>query len=148
MFDWFAKRVFRFCLAGDSMPVSKILNIVDIDLSLEPNPINKDVMVVNGVKAITKSIKNLLQLNKYDLINTTIAMSVESSLFELSGSYLGVSSLESIISNLIERFEPRATNVKVNANILSDSSGFDLTISFIPVLDKSEYSFNYMLSNL
>ena len=130
------------------MPVSKILNIVDIDLSLEPNPINKDVMVVNGVKAITKSIKNLLQLNKYDLINTTIAMSVESSLFELSGSYLGVSSLESIISNLIERFEPRATNVKVNANILSDSSGFDLTISFIPVLDKSEYSFNYMLSNL
>jgi hypothetical protein len=130
------------------MPVSKILNITDIDLSFEPNPINKDIMVVKGVKTITGSIKNLLQLNKYDLINTTIAMSVDSSIFELSGSYLGVSSLESIVSNLIERFEPRATNVKVNASILSDSSGFDLTISFIPVLDKSEYSFNYILSNL
>lgn len=130
------------------MPASKILNIVDIDLSFTPNPVNKDLMVVKGVKAISNSIKNLLNLNKYDLINSTIAMSIDSSIFELSGSYLGTSSLESIIINLIDRFEPRASNVKVNAVVLSDSSGFDLTISFVPILDKSEYSFNYTLTNL
>ena len=116
----------------------------DISLSFDPHPVTKDLPVLRNERAITRSVRNLVQTIPGErFFNPLLGSSVYESLFDLVD--FGSSSLiEQEIITTIENFEPRVNNVQVQVDPRPDQNNFDVTIFFDVVgqeLPPQEFSF-------
>ena len=116
----------------------------DISLSFDPHPVTKDLPVLRNERAISRSVRNLVQTIPGErFINTLLVSSVYDSMFDLAD--FGTSSLiESEILTTIGNFEPRVENVRVRVDPRYDQNNFDVTIFFDVVgqeLPSQEFSF-------
>tara|TARA_B100001939_G_C16869472_1_gene585686 strand:- start:292 stop:693 length:402 start_codon:yes stop_codon:yes gene_type:complete len=102
----------------------------DISLSFEPHPITKDLPILKNERAITRSIRNLVEtIPNERFFNPDLGSEVRSSLFEFVDFGTG-SIIRDQILNVISNYEPRVTDVDVSVNVRPDSNEFDVTVVF------------------
>ena len=102
----------------------------DISLSFEPHPITKDLPVLKNERAITRSIRNLVEtIPNERFFNPDLSSEVRSSLFEFADFGTG-SIIRDQILNAISNYEPRVSDVDVSVNVRPDSNEFEVTVVF------------------
>lgn len=124
----------------------KTIGIRDVDLSLEPNPINNDVMRIVDIKALKQSIKNLCFFEDNDIFEQVFQTELAHGLFELGSDYSTNLYLKSVIEDRIRRYEPRVANVNIDVMTTSDESGLEVIITFVPVFDQTEHKLIFTIS--
>lgn len=124
--------------------VSKVFK--DISLSFEPHPVTKDLPVLKNERAITKSVRNLVETRFSErFFNPNIGSDVGDLLFE----FIDFGSADQIrrqITTLIEENEPRVNNVRVLVSPRPDSFEFLCEIYYdIVGLAVPEQQFTFVL---
>ena len=116
----------------------------DISLSFDPHPITKDLPVLRNERAITRSVRNLVQTIPGErFFNPILGSEVRGLLFD----FVDVASSDSIeeeILTTISNFEPRVNNVQVQVDPRPDRNNFDVTVYFDIIgqsLPSQEFSF-------
>ena len=86
----------------------------DLNLFFTKHPLTADVSKVTDVQAIKRSVRNLVLTNKGErLFHPEIGGGVKGSLFE---NFTPIAELESAITHVIRRYEPRVMVEKVIVN--------------------------------
>jgi phage baseplate assembly protein W len=102
----------------------------DISLSFDPHPVTKDLPILKNERAITRSIRNLVETIPTErFFNSLLGSEVRSSLFEFV-DYGTASIIQTEIETTIKNYEPRVNNVKVEVDPQPDSNSFDVTVIF------------------
>ena len=102
----------------------------DISLSFDPHPVTKDLPILKNERAITRSIRNLVETIPTErFFNSLLGSDVRSSLFEFV-DYGTASIVQTQIETTIENYEPRVDNVKVEVDPQPDNNSFEVTIIF------------------
>ena len=116
----------------------------DISLSFDPHPVTKDLPVLRNERAITRSVRNLVQTIPGErFFNPILGSEVRGLLFD----FVDVASSDSIeeeILTTISNFEPRVNNVQVQVDPRPDENNFNVTVFFDIVgqsLPTQEFSF-------
>jgi phage baseplate assembly protein W len=102
----------------------------DISLSFDPHPVTKDLPILKNERAITRSIRNLVEtIPNERFFNSLLGSDVRSSLFEFV-DYGTASIVKTQIETTIENYEPRVENVKVEVDPQPDNNSFEVTVIF------------------
>ena len=102
----------------------------DISLSFDAHPVTKDLMILKNERAITRSIRNLVETIPTErFFNSTIGSNVRSSLFDFV-DFGTASVVQSQIEVAISNYEPRVDNVKVEVLPSPDTNEFEVTVIF------------------
>jgi phage baseplate assembly protein W len=102
----------------------------DISLSFDPHPVTKDLQILKNDRAITRSIRNLVETIPTErFFNSTIGSDVRSSLFDFV-DFGTASVVQSQIEVAISNYEPRVDNVKVEVLPSPDTNSFEVTVIF------------------
>ena len=105
----------------------------DLDLFFSKKSSDSDINVVNDVKAVTRSIRNLVLLNTYEKpFHPEIASGVRGMLFELMTPVTAII-LARQVEDVIKNFEPRARLVSVRAIPDLDRNSYEVSIEFYVV---------------
>ena len=102
----------------------------DISLSFDPHPVTKDLPVIRNERAISRAVRNLVQtIPGEKFFNPLIGSGVRGLLFD----FMDIATSEAIeeeIITVINNYEPRVTNVRVQVDARPDLNNFDVTIYF------------------
>tara|TARA_B100000424_G_C22834730_1_gene445709 strand:+ start:214 stop:642 length:429 start_codon:yes stop_codon:yes gene_type:complete len=110
----------------------------DLDLFFGKKSSNSDVQELTDVKAVKRSIRNLVLLNHYEKpFHPEIASGVRDMLFELI-TPVTAQVLARKIEDVINNFEPRARLVGVTAIPLIDRNAYEVSIEFYVVNTPTE----------
>ena len=110
----------------------------DLDLFFGKKSSNSDVQELTDVKAVKRSIRNLVLLNHYEKpFHPEIASGVRDMLFELM-TPVTAQILARKIEDVINNFEPRAKLVGVTAIPLLDKNAYEVSIEFYVVNTPTE----------
>ena len=110
----------------------------DLDLFFGKKTSNSDVQDVTDIKAVKRSVRNLVLLNHYEKpFHPEIASGVRDMLFELM-TPITAQILARKIEDVINNFEPRARLVGVRANPLLDRNIYEVSIEFYVVNQPTE----------
>lgn len=110
----------------------------DLDLFFGKKSSNSDVQELTDVKAVKRSIRNLVLLNHYEKpFHPEIASGVRDMLFELI-TPVTAQVLARKIEDVINNFEPRARLVGVTAIPLLDRNAYEVSIEFYVVNTPTE----------
>ena len=110
----------------------------DLDLFFGKKSSNSDVQDISDVKAVKRSIRNLVLLNHYEKpFHPEIASGVRDMLFELM-TPVTAQILARKIEDVINNFEPRARLVGVTAIPLLDKNAYEVSIEFYVVNTPTE----------
>jgi phage baseplate assembly protein W len=102
----------------------------DISLSFDPHPVTKDLPILKNERAITRSIRNLVETIPTErFFNPLLGSDVRSSLFEFV-DYGTASVIKNQIETTIENYEPRVNNVQVEVDPQPDNNSFEVTVKF------------------
>lgn len=102
----------------------------DISLSFVPHPVTKDLQILKNERAITRSIRNLVEtIPNERFFNSIIGSNVRSSLFDFV-DFGTASVIQSQIEVAISNYEPRVNNVKVQVSPSPDTNEFEVTVTF------------------
>jgi len=102
----------------------------DISLSFVPHPVTKDLPILKNERAISRSIRNLVETIPTErFFNSLLGSDVYRSLFEFV-DYGTASIIQTQIETTIENYEPRVNNVQVSVNPQPDNNSFEVTIVF------------------
>ena len=102
----------------------------DISFSFEPHPVTKDLPVLVNERAITRSVRNLVETIPTErFFNSLLGSDVRRSLFEFV-DYGSASVIEDQIKTTINNFEDRVDNVQVEVEPRPDNNEFEVTIIF------------------
>jgi hypothetical protein len=102
----------------------------DISLSFVPHPVTKDLPILKNERAITRSIRNLVETILTErFFNSLLGSDVRSSIFEFV-DYGTASIIKTQIETTIENYEPRVENVKIEVDPQPDNNSFDVTVIF------------------
>jgi phage baseplate assembly protein W len=102
----------------------------DISLSFDPHPVTKDLPILKNERAITRSIRNLVETIPTErFFNSLLGSEVRSSLFEFV-DYGTASVVQTQIETTIENYEPRVDNVRVEVDPQPDNNSFEVTVIF------------------
>jgi len=102
----------------------------DISFSFEPHPVTKDLPVLINERAITRSVRNLVETIPTErFFNPLLGSDVRRSLFEFV-DYGSASVIEDQIKTTINNFEVRVDNVLVEVDPRPDDNSFEVTIIF------------------
>ena len=116
----------------------------DISLSFDPHPVTKALPVLRNERAITRSVRNLVQTIPGErFFNPILGSGVRRLLFDFV-DVATADSIEEEILTTISNFETRVTNVKVQVNPRPDRNNFDVTVFFDIIgqsLPTQEFSF-------
>lgn len=122
----------------------------DLDLKFKIHPITADVPILKNVDAIRRAVKNLVLTNRFDRpYRPSIYGGVLESLFENFDPIL-VMQLRDAIKTVLQ-YEPRATNVEVDAEQIADNldrNGININIKFRPVNSTSVVSVDVFLEKI
>ena len=123
-------------LTNDSDRVVK--EYVDLDLFFGKKSSNSDIQDLTNVKAVKRSIRNLILTNHFEKpFHPEIGSGVRDMLFENmtpTTSILLAKKIEDVILN----FEPRARLVGVRAEPILDRNTYEVTIEFYVVNQPTE----------
>ena len=110
----------------------------DLDLFFGKKSSNSDVQEITDVKAVKRSIRNLVLLNHYEKpFHPEIASGVRDTLFELM-TPVTATILARKIEDVINNFEPRARLISVNALPNLDRNEYEVSIEFYVVNQPTE----------
>ena len=110
----------------------------DLDLFFGKKSSNSDVQEITDVKAVKRSIRNLVLLNHYEKpFHPEIASGVRDMLFENMTPVTAVI-LARKIEDVIQNFEPRARLVSVTALPNLDRNEYEVSIEFYVVNQPTE----------
>ena len=116
----------------------------DISLSFDPHPVTKDIPVLRNERAITRSVRNLVQTIPGErFFNPILGSGVRRLLFDFVDVGTAASIEEEILTT-ISNFETRVTNVQVQVDPRPDQNNFDVTVFFDIIgqsLPTQEFSF-------
>ena len=118
----------------------------DISLSFTPHPVTKDLPVLVNERAITRSVRNLVETIPTErFFNSTLGTGVRDLLFE-NYERSTVMVIEDEVRNTIRNFEPRVGELGVEVNAVPDRNAFELKVLFeINGLDTPTQSFTFLL---
>jgi phage baseplate assembly protein W len=102
----------------------------DISLSFDPHPVTKDLPVLINQRAIIRSVRNLVETIPTErFFNPTLGSNVRSSLFEFV-DYATADVIKDQITEVINNYEQRVTDVIVQVDPIPDLNEFEITITF------------------
>ena len=105
----------------------------DLDLDFTRNPVTSDVVKLQDVDAVKRSVKNLIQTNHYERpFHPEIGSDIRGLLFE-NMTPLTALNLERKVIEVLVNFEPRAKIVDVIAQPQEDANRYHIQISFYVV---------------
>ena len=105
----------------------------DLDLDFTRNPVTSDIVKLQDVDAVKRSVKNLIQTNHYERpFHPEIGSDVRGLLFE-NMTPLTALNLERKVIEVLTNFEPRAKIVNVIAQPQEDANRYHIQISFYVV---------------
>lgn len=113
------------------MPLENVSrSFKDISLSFKVHPITYDILPLNDVSAINRSLRNLvLTLNGERPFNSLLGTNVNKSLFEILDVRV-TTDIENEIRNVINNFEPRVSLRTVNVTPDFDQNGYHVLIDY------------------
>ena len=125
--------------AGSQNNITRnVRQYTDLDLFFGKKSSNSDVQEITDVKAVKRSIRNLVLLNHYEKpFHPEIASGVRDMLFELM-TPVTAQVLARKIEYVINNFEPRARLVGVSAIPLLDRNEYEVSIEFYVVNQPTE----------
>ena len=110
----------------------------DLDLFFGKKSSNSDIQDITDVKAVKRSIRNLVLLNHYEKpFHPEIASGVRDMLFELI-TPITATILARKIEDVIQNFEPRARLISVTALPNLDRNEYEVSIEFYVVNQPTE----------
>jgi phage baseplate assembly protein W len=102
----------------------------DINFAFTKKPVTADVALSYDAQAVARSIRNLLNTQNYDrLFNPDLGSQVTGLLFE-NISPIVAGTMESMITNMIKAYEPRAILKSVRVTAQPDQNSYNVTITF------------------
>ncbi len=102
----------------------------DISLSFEPHPVTKDLPVLKNERAITRSVRNIVEtIPTEKFFNSLFGSDVYRSLFDFVDFGTAVI-LQDQIKTSLKNFERRINNVRVEVDPKPDDNNFDVTVIF------------------
>lgn len=102
----------------------------DIDFTFTKKPVTGDVALSYDSQAVSRSIRNLLNTKNYDrLFNPDLGSKLSGLLFENMSPVLSVS-MENMITNMIDTYEPRARLQSVKVTPRPDLNAYAVYVSF------------------
>jgi phage baseplate assembly protein W len=102
----------------------------DISLSFVPHPVTKDLPILKNERAITRSIRNLVETIPTErFFNSLLGSDIRSSLFEFV-DYGTASIVQNQIETTIQNYEPRVENVRVTVDPRPDDNSFEVSVVF------------------
>ena len=102
----------------------------DLDLFFGKKSSNSDVQELTDIKAVKRSIRNLVLLNHYEKpFHPEIGSGVRDMLFENMTPFVAIM-LTKRVEDVIENFEPRVRLMSVSARPDLDRNIYELTITF------------------
>ena len=118
----------------------------DISLSFTPHPVTKDLPVLTNERAITRSVRNLVETIPTErFFNSILGTDIRDSLFE-NFERSTVMIIEDQVRNTIRNFEPRVGQIGVEVNALMDNNTLEVKVLFeIDGLDVPTQSFTFLL---
>ena len=116
----------------------------DISLSFEPHPVTKDLAILKNERAISRSIRNIVEtIPNERYFDPDFGSDVRSSFFEnIDFGIVGV--IESQILESIANYEPRVDNVQVEVLPEYDNNALEVTVIYDIIgqdLPTQEYTF-------
>ena len=106
----------------------------DLDLDFTRNPVTSDIVKLNDVDSVKRSVKNLIQTNHYERpFHPEIGSDIRGLLFE-NMTPLTALNLERKVIEVLTNFEPRAKIVNVIAQPQEDANRYHIQISFYVVV--------------
>ena len=118
----------------------------DISLSFSPHPVTKDLPVLTNERAIIRSVRNLVETIPTErFFNSDIGTDIRGSLFETFSRETLVT-IEDQIRDTIGNFEPRVSNLEIEASSRPDDNTFNIKVIFdIAGLNVPTQSFTFLL---
>tara|TARA_B100001778_G_scaffold320178_1_gene310332 strand:+ start:836 stop:1237 length:402 start_codon:yes stop_codon:yes gene_type:complete len=102
----------------------------DISLSFEPHPVTKDLPVLKNERAITRSVRNIVEtIPTEKFFNSLFGSDVYRSLFDFVDFGTAVI-IQDQIKTSLKNFERRINNVRVEVDPKPDDNNFDVTVIF------------------
>lgn len=115
--------------AGQSL-VSRKKGWADLDLSLTPHPIRKDIIPLRDDKAIKNAVKTLLQTNFYERpFQSTLGANLRGLLFEPNDVITRIALRENI-REVLTASEPRISLQAIYVEEASQGTAFRITVLF------------------
>ena len=118
----------------------------DISLSFSPHPVTKDLPVLINERAVVRSVRNLVETIPTErFFNSDIGTDIRGSLFETFSRETLVT-IEDQIRDTIGNFEPRVSNLEIEASSQPDDNTFSIKVIFdIIGLSAPIQSFSFLL---
>ena len=118
----------------------------DISLSFSPHPVTKDLPVLLNERAITRSVRNLVETIPTErFFNSLLGTDIRDSLFE-NFTNTTVTVIEDQIRETIRNFEPRVGEIGVEVEARPDANELEVKVLFdIIGLDTPTQSFTFLL---
>ena len=118
----------------------------DISLSFTPHPVTKDLPVLTNERAITRSVRNLVETIPTErFFNSILGTDIRDSLLE-NFERSTVMVIEDQVRNTIRNFEPRVGEIGVEVDALMDNNTLEVKVLFeINGLDVPTQSFTFLL---
>ncbi len=102
----------------------------DISLSFTPHPITKDIPVLTNERAISRSVRNLVETIPTErFFNSLLGSDVRDSLFGFV-DFGTADIIKDQILTVIDNYEPRVENVQVIVNPEPDDNSFEVSVRF------------------
>ena len=120
---------------GRASVVSRNYLYSDIDPSFTIHPVYNDILPIVDLDAIRSSIRNLVLTNNHErLFQPQLGSGLRSLLFENANPFTTFA-LKDAITNIIQKYEPRVSQVSVSIIDNSDRHAYQVTISFVASFD-------------
>ena len=118
----------------------------DISLSFSPHPVTKDLPVLINERAVVRSVRNLVETIPTErFFNSDIGTDIRGSLFDTFSRETLVT-IEDQIRDTIGNFEPRVSNLEIEASSRPDDNTFNIKVIFdIAGLNVPTQSFTFLL---
>ena len=118
----------------------------DISLSFSPHPVTKDLPVLLNERAITRSVRNLVETIPAErFFNSLLGTDIRSSLFENFHAST-VTIIEDQIRESIRNFEPRVGEIGIEIEARPDLNELEVKVRFdIIGLQAPTQSFTFLL---
>ena len=118
----------------------------DISLSFSPHPVTKDLPVLINERAVVRSVRNLVETIPTErFFNSDIGTDIRGSLFETFSRETLVT-IEDQVRDTIGNFEPRVSNLEIEASSRPDDNTFNIKVIFdIAGLNVPTQSFTFLL---
>jgi phage baseplate assembly protein W len=102
----------------------------DISLTFTRNPVTNDILPLKNEDAIKKSVMNLVKTRVGErFFNNLLGTDLKDALFDLGSPALAMS-LKTEIETLLENFEPRVAEPRIDVQFKTDSNELRIRIQY------------------